>query len=114
MKQRDLTRNAQESEKEIERYLSALAHMHGAISLKYTSGTSTGFPDRLLLFAQGVAVWVEVKSKGRMPTRLQLFQIGRLRRLGHMAFICDSRETAEEIVGKALREVDRRERRVAP
>lgn len=53
MKGRNLSRNSEESEKAIESYLCHLVREAGGIPLKYSSGTSTGYPDRLLLFPGG-------------------------------------------------------------
>lgn len=100
MARRDLTRNDDESEKAIESYLCRLTHEAGGIALKYASAATTGYPDRLLLFPYGRQAWVEVKSKGRLPTPLQCHRINRLRALGHAVFICDSRAGVEEIIRK--------------
>ena len=95
---RDLTRNAEESEKAIESYLVTLTKRAGGMPLKFSSATQTGYPDRLLLFPGGRQIWVEVKSKGRHPTRLQATRIRALRDIGHRVEICDSRARAAEII----------------
>lgn len=91
-------RNSEVSEKAIEAYLGQLTREAGGLSLKYSNGNTTGYPDRLLLFPGGVAAWVEVKSRGKHPTRLQAVRIDQLRRLGFRAWVCDSREKAEAII----------------
>ena len=98
MARRDLTRNADESEKAIESYLCRLTREAGGMALKYSSATQAGYPDRLLLFPGGASVWVEVKSKGCNPTSLQCLRIRRLREMGQRVEICDSRAKAEEIL----------------
>lgn len=101
--ERRLRQNAEVSEKAIECYLSRRVRETGGVSLKYSSATTTGYPDRLLLYPGGVAVWVEVKSHGARPTPLQSHRIATLRGLGFAAYVCDSREKADEIVAAAMR-----------
>lgn len=95
---RNLSYNADESEKAIESYLCRLVKESGGIPLKYSSGTTTGYPDRVLLFPGGRVIWVEVKSAGCNPTALQSHRIQQLRELGLVVRLCDSREKAEAIV----------------
>lgn len=99
MKGRNLSRNSEDSEKAIESYLCHLVRGAGGIPLKYSSGTSTGYPDRLLLFPGGEMIWVEVKSAGCNPTPLQSHRMQQLRTMGFRVRLCDSRAKAEEIVG---------------
>lgn len=98
-----LTHNSEVSEKAIEAYLGKLVKEAGGISLKYTNGNASGYPDRLLLLPGGVMGWAEIKSQGETPTKLQATRINKLRRLGFMAWICDSREKAEQIVEQLKR-----------
>ena len=95
---RNLDRNSEESEKALESYLCRLVRQAGGVALKYASGTSTGYPDRLLLFPGGRVIWVEVKSRGGNPTPLQSHRICCLREMGFVVRLCDSREKAEAIV----------------
>ena len=90
--------NAEVSEKAIEKYLAKLVKEAGGLCLKYTNANETGYPDRLLLFPDGNAGWVEVKSAGRKPTALQSARMCKLWGMGFPVWVCDSRQKAEEIV----------------
>lgn len=96
--ERRLARNAEVSEKAIEKYLVQLVKEAGGLCLKYTNANETGYPDRLLLFSDGKAGWVEVKSAGKKPTALQSARMCRLWGMGFPVWVCDSREKAAEIV----------------
>ncbi|MDE6072859.1 MAG: hypothetical protein K2G53_09975 [Muribaculaceae bacterium] len=103
MAQRQYSHNSEESEKEIERYLNKLTAEAGGLSLKYYNPIAPGYPDRILLFPDGEVIWVELKSKGQHPTRLQLHRISRLRNdYNQKVYVCDSRAKAEEIVRRRL------------
>lgn len=95
---RRLECNAGESEKALESYLCRLVKAAGGVALKYSCATATGYPDRILLFPGGRVIWVEVKSRGCNPTALQSHRIARLREMGCVVRLCDSREKAEAIV----------------
>lgn len=93
-----LARNAETSEKAIEKYLCRRVKEKGGIALKYASGTQTGYPDRICLFPSGVTIWVEVKGDNGRLTRLQATRINALRKIGHMATVCRSTDDVERIV----------------
>lgn len=89
---------AEVSEKSIEEYLSKRVKDLGGLPLKYYNPNVTGYPDRLLLFPGGLAVWVEVKSKGKQLSPLQAVRRSRLQALGFQCYVCDSRDKADEII----------------
>ena len=93
-----LTSHAETSEKAIERHLCLCVKTAGGLALKYSNAQQTGYPDRLLLFPGGLTAWVEIKSAGKQPTRLQSLKIAELRDLGFPVWVCDSRQKAEDIV----------------
>lgn len=93
-----LTRHSETSEKALEKYLCEQVTALGGLPLKYSSGTQTGYPDRLLLFSGGLSVWVEMKGKGGAPTRLQIVRIQDLREMGFIAEIVKSREQIDELL----------------
>lgn len=98
-----LAENSEVSEKAIERYLCRLVKETGGLCLKYSSGNTAGYPDRVLLYPGGRTGWVEVKSSGRNPTPLQSIRIVQLRGFGFRVWVCDSREKAESIVREMQR-----------
>ena len=86
------------SEKAIEHYLGEQMKEIGGLSLKYSSGTQTGYPDRICLFPNGLTAWVEVKASGAKPTQLQKIRHARLRHLGQVVLVVDSREAVKGLI----------------
>jgi len=93
----NIVRHADVSEKSIERYLGELVKKLGGICLKYSNAGMVGFPDRVVLLPGGVTVWIELKSKGRRPEKIQQIRIAQLERLGHRVYVADSKETIDGI-----------------
>lgn len=89
------------SEKYLERKLVERIKAKGGLCLKFASITETGYPDRLCLMPQGRAFWVELKTTGRKPTRLQLIRHTELRSKGFAVFVVDSLTTLNEAVDYA-------------
>ena len=78
-----LANHSEDSEKVIEAYLVKKVREYGGICLKYSNPGMTGYPDRVILFPDGITVWVEVKSKGQKPKPIQEIRIKEIRDLGH-------------------------------
>lgn len=91
------------SEKEIERYLVDSCHAQGLLCLKYSNANMVGFPDRIIVVPGGSVVWVELKSKGRKPSKIQQLRIARLRAMGHAVYVADSKSLVDEVI-KAIRD----------
>lgn len=81
--------HARVSEKAIEARLVKKCSAAGALCLKFSSQTQTGYPDRLVL-VDGIAVWAELKSAGRRQTPLQARRSRDLNSLGFSVFVIDS------------------------
>lgn len=94
----NLTDHAETSEKEIEKYLRRRATEAGLVCLKYTNSNEAGYPDRIVLLPDGAVVWVELKSRGRKPTPLQLVRHGQLRAIGHVVWVIDRREQVDSLI----------------
>ena len=88
----NIVHHSELSEKAIERYLFDRVRQAGGVCLKYSNPNMGGYPDRVALLPGGVSVWVELKSRGRKPTKLQMLRIESLRLLGHRVYVIDSRE----------------------
>lgn len=86
------------SEKEIEKYLCARCKDIGALCLKYSNPGAVGYPDRLIVLPGSCVVWIELKSKGRRPTRIQLARHEQLRALGHSVFVIDSKDLVDSLI----------------
>ena len=80
-----------ESEKHLERLLKSTVEimMHG-LCLKLLSQHTTGLPDRLCLLPGGKAFFVEVKTTGKKPRKIQEFIHKKLRSLGFRVYVLDS------------------------
>lgn len=87
-----------ESEKTLEARLVREIEVRGGMALKYTSQFHRGIPDRICLLPGGLSVFVELKSTGKKPTKLQQHAMEQLDRMGHPTCIVDSTEKLEELL----------------
>lgn len=86
------------SEKVFERTLSKYVNDKGGIAVKLLSQFVNGLPDRLYLLPGGRALFVEFKSTGKKPTRIQEHIIGRIRKLSFTVLVVDSPEAYKNAV----------------
>lgn len=93
-----IARHAEVSEKALERYLIREIEKRGGKCLKYYNPRLAGYPDRLCLLPEGHMGWVELKSRGKRPERLQEARHEELRKLGQRVWVADCRETIDRIV----------------
>ncbi|MCM1439304.1 MAG: VRR-NUC domain-containing protein [Roseburia sp.] len=77
------------NEKQIEKKLTAAAKKNGGIALKLVCPSFAGMPDRLILLPDGHIGFVELKSLGKKPRRLQISRHRLLRRLGFKVYVLD-------------------------
>lgn len=96
----EIASHAEYSEKMIESYLVLESSRLGGVALKYSNPTVVGYPDRLVILPGKPAAWVEVKSKGQKPRRIQTVRHESLRRLGQLVFVCASKEEVDEALAK--------------
>lgn len=94
----NITNHAEVSEKMIERYLVDSAKNIGMPCLKYSNPNMVGYPDRLLVLPGGKAIWVELKSKGRKPTKIQEARIAELSGMGHTVKVIDNKADIDELI----------------
>lgn len=94
----NLTDHAEVSEKSIEKYLTEQAETNGLLCLKYSNPNMVGYPDRLLVLPGGSVIWVELKSKGRKPTKIQQVRIAGLRNRGHYVWVIDNRKSVDSLI----------------
>lgn len=78
-------------EKNIEQQLRSEVRLRGGLCEKWTSGSS-GWPDRICLFPDGKAGFIEVKAPGKKPRPLQVKRHNQLRRLGYKVYVLDKTE----------------------
>lgn len=96
---RRLTKNSEESEKIIEKYVKDKSAARGWLCLKYAAaiGGASGYPDRLICTGGGHTAWVEIKSRGKEPNALQLARHEQLRAFGFRVFVVDSRAAVDAL-----------------
>lgn len=85
-----------ESEKTLEARLVREIEARGGMALKYTSQFHRGIPDRIVLLPPGVLTFVELKSTGQKPTKLQMHAMDKLSMLGFDCKVIDSTESLNE------------------
>ena len=88
----------QESEKNLEARLVREIERRGGMALKYTSQYHRGIPDRVILMPYGRIYFVELKSTGKKPTKLQAHAIDEINSLGFPAWIIDSTPELERLL----------------
>lgn len=79
-----------ESEKIIERKLVEAVKAHGGMCIKLLCDQLTGLPDRLCLLPNNKIAFVETKTTGRKPRRVQVYIHKKLRALGFRVEVIDS------------------------
>lgn len=95
---RKIIQHSEVSEKVIEKYLMTRVREIGGVCLKYSNSNMTGYPDRLVCFPDGKTAWVEIKSKGKKPTRQQELRHEELRAVGQNVFVVDSRVLVDCVI----------------
>jgi hypothetical protein len=89
-----------ESEKLLERKLSRKIKSLGGLSIKLLATHLTGLPDRLCLLPRGLLFFVEVKTTGKKPTKIQIAVHNKLRKLGFDVYVIDNSEDLNTILEK--------------
>lgn len=79
-----------DSEKIVERKLVEAVKANGGMCIKLLCDQLTGLPDRMCLFPNHKIVFVELKTTGRKPKRIQLFMHDKLRALGFRVEVIDT------------------------
>lgn len=79
-----------DSEKVVERKLVEAVKANGGMCIKLLCDQLTGLPDRMCLFPNHKIIFVELKTTGRKPKRIQLFIHDKLRTLGFRVEVIDT------------------------
>lgn len=99
-----------DSEKLLEKTLREKIKTIGGIALKFHCLSFTGFPDRVVLMPKGNIYFVELKSEGKKPTKIQLSVHKTLKDLGFQVLVLDSVGSLSAfITAVALRDYAKRE-----
>lgn len=85
-------------ESTIEAYLRDRVKELGGKAYKFVSPGNDGVPDRLVCLPGGRVVFAELKAPGKKPTRLQILQQEKLRLLGFLVFVIDSKTGVDEFI----------------
>lgn len=86
------------SEKTIERKLANEVKKNNGLCIKLLSDYYTGLPDRLCLFKNGLAVFIELKSTSEKPRAIQISVHKKLTALGFRVEVLDSIEKVNEFI----------------
>ena len=89
-----------ESEKVLERKLVDKIKKLGGHAYKFVSPNQRGVPDRLCVLPHGITVFVELKTTGKKPTKLQVLCMDELRALGQECVVIDSSEALDELINR--------------
>lgn len=87
------------SEKVFERELSKFVEESGGMAVKLLSQFIKGLPDRMYLLHGGVVIFVEFKSTGKKPTKIQSYIHAKIQARGFLVYVVDSVESYEEVKG---------------
>ena len=90
------------SEKVIEKRLNEEVSKMGGWSVKLSAVYVAGLPDRMILLPDGIIFFVEVKSTGKKPTKIQQHIHEKIRRLGFEVYVIDRLEQIYELLNKQL------------
>lgn len=93
----NIVKHAEVSEKAIERYLVKVVKQLGGVCLKYSNSSEVGYPDRVALMPQGRTVWIELKSRGRRPSKVQRVRFGQMADIGHPVYVLDCKEEVDNV-----------------
>lgn len=86
------------SEKVVERKLVELVKINGGMCIKLLCDQLIGLPDRMCLFPGHKIVFVELKTTGRKPKRIQVYMHNKLRALGFRVEVIDTVESVINFV----------------
>lgn len=82
----------------VEQYLRDQVRRRGGLALKLVCPGWTGVPDRLILMPGGRAYFAETKDAGKKPRPRQRYVHERLRALGFLVFVPNSKTSVDEMM----------------
>lgn len=91
-----------DSEKLVERKLVEAVKLSGGMCIKLLSQHTLGLPDRLCLFPGGIIVFVELKTTGQKPKKIQLFMHDKIRKLGFRVEVIDTVKNVHEFINSVI------------
>ena len=91
-----------DSEKVIERKLVEFVKINNGMCIKLLCDQLIGLPDRLCLFPNHKIAFVELKTTGQKPRRVQVYIHKKLRALGFRVEVIDSIEGVEQFINDII------------
>lgn len=91
-----------DSEKVIERKLVELVKLNGGMCIKLLCDNLLGLPDRMVLMPHSKIAFVELKTTGRKPRRIQVFMHNKLRALGFRVEVIDTIKGVEQFIDSTI------------
>ena len=91
-----------DSEKVVERKLVELVKINNGMCIKLLCDQLIGLPDRLCLFPNHKIAFVETKTTGQKPRRIQAYMHKKLRALGFRVEVIDSVEGVEQFINSII------------
>lgn len=85
-------------ESELEKKFTDYCKLHGLMVRKFTSPSNRGVVDRIVINANGVVAFIELKAPGQKPTALQRLEAARLVSRGCLHWTIDSLERTYEVL----------------
>ena len=87
-----------ESEKSLEKLVTKEILKVGGLSVKLLSTHFTGLPDRLCLLPGGRLLFIEVKTTGKKPSKIQILVHNKLRSLGFTVSVIDNSKDLKDLI----------------
>lgn len=87
-----------DSEKDVERRLVELVKINNGMCIKLLCDQLMGLPDRMCLFPGHKIIFVELKTTGRKPRRIQVYVHNKLKALGFRVEVIDTIKGVEDLI----------------
>ena len=91
-----------DSEKVIERKLVEAVKEKDGMCIKLLCDNLLGLPDRMVLMPHSKIAFVELKTTGRKPRRIQVFMHNKLRALGFRVEVIDTIKGVEQFIDSII------------
>ena len=89
-------------EGKIEDYLRGEVKKRGGIAAKFAAPGYRSWPDRLVLFPEGKAYFVELKAPGKKPTAQQELRHNQLNDIGFPVSVIDTKAGVDDWLKRVL------------
>lgn len=90
-------------ESEVERHFKKRVKERGGHPRKFVSPGHRGVTDQIAIMPDGITIWVELKAPGEEPKDHQVREHQRLRELGHIVLVLDTKERVDYYFGPECR-----------